>query len=127
LHNQRLLAAGGVCIVATGILVGASRWPRNRLAAIDESSLVRRSDILLPDSAPLASVRDAPFGRRQKLVISPDGKRLVYVAQRGATSQLYVRELDRLDPTPLAGTEGAYQPFFSPDGEWIAFFAEQDL
>src|SRR5439155_17600417 len=128
LHNWRLMVpGGGVLVVVAGIAVGGSVWRRNQLAPDVESSMVRRSDIVLPDSAPLASVRDAPFGRGHKLAISPDGRRLVYVAQRGATTQLYLRELDRLDATPLPGTEGAYQPFFSPDGDWIAFFAEREL
>jgi serine/threonine-protein kinase len=42
---------------------------------------------------------------------------------RGA-SQLYVRRLDQLRATPLAGTDGARAPFFSPDGRWIAFVAD---
>ncbi len=38
-----------------------------------------------------------------------------------STPQLYVRELDQLAGVPLAGTEGAGRPFFSPDGAWIGF------
>jgi serine/threonine-protein kinase len=50
---------------------------------------------------------------------------LAFVAQKteAGPSQLYVRHLDRLDATPLAGTDGARNPFFSPDGQWIGFFA----
>jgi len=40
-----------------------------------------------------------------------------------ANSQLYVRRLDQLQATSLAGTDDAQSPFFSPDGQWIAFFA----
>ena len=36
--------------------------------------------------------------------------------------QLFSRLLDRLTIEPIAGTEGAYQPFFSADGKWLAFF-----
>jgi len=36
--------------------------------------------------------------------------------------QLYSRSLDELKIEPIPGTEGAHQPFFSPDGKWIAFF-----
>ena len=58
-------------------------------------------------------------------ILSPDGAVLAFVAQKSssAASQLYVRRLDALQATPLSGTDGARNPFFSPDGQWIAFFA----
>jgi serine/threonine-protein kinase len=57
-------------------------------------------------------------------VISPDGKILAFVATQGTEqSRLYVRRLEQLQATPLSGTDGAYSPFFSPDGEWVGFFA----
>jgi serine/threonine-protein kinase len=61
------------------------------------------------------------------LALSPDGSMLVLVMQKGETGQLYIRRLDRLEVVPLAGTEGASCPFFSPDGQWVAFFAEGKL
>jgi serine/threonine-protein kinase len=62
-------------------------------------------------------------------VLSPDGSVLAFRARTaaGEASQLYVRRLDQLEAAPLAGTEGARNPFFSPDGEWIAFFASGKL
>jgi hypothetical protein len=57
------------------------------------------------------------------VIISPDGTRLVYVSQ----NRLFTRRLDQPQPTELAGTEGANAPFFSPDGQWIAFFAPEHL
>jgi serine/threonine-protein kinase len=62
-------------------------------------------------------------------VLSPDGALLAFVAQRGPgeAPQLYVRRLEELEASPLPGTEGARNPFFSPDGQWIAFFAEGNL
>jgi serine/threonine-protein kinase len=57
-------------------------------------------------------------------ILSPDGKLLAFVAStESAPARLYLRRLDHLDATPLAGTEDALSPFFSPDGQWIAFFA----
>ena len=58
-------------------------------------------------------------------VLSPDGSLLVFTAQPTGSdnSQLYVRRLDQLQSIALAGTNGARNPFFSPDGQWIAFFA----
>ena len=58
-------------------------------------------------------------------VLSPDGRLLAFAAQAsGSTdSQLFVRRLNQLPAVALAGTEGARNPFFSPDGQWVAFFA----
>ena len=58
-------------------------------------------------------------------VVSPDGSQLGFVARPhgGGAPHLYIRRLDRLTATPLAGTEGAAAPFFSPDGRWLGFFA----
>ena len=41
----------------------------------------------------------------------------------GPESQLLVRDLSTADATPVAGVLGATAPFFSPDGQWIAFFS----
>ena len=67
---------------------------------------------------------DAVAGLRTTAAISPDGKRLVY-SVRGANgiTQLATRLLDQSQATILSGTENAYDPFFSPDGQWIGFFA----
>jgi len=62
------------------------------------------------------------------VAISPDGSKVVYVASRaGAPDQLFLRPLDGLRAEPVAGTEGAASPFFSPDSQWIAFFAGSKL
>jgi len=53
--------------------------------------------------------------------ISPDGTRIVFVGDKDSGRQLYLRLIHQLDATPLANTDDAYCPFFSPDGEWIAF------
>ena len=56
------------------------------------------------------------------VVISPDGTRLVYVGTiSGGPPRLLTRRLDQPNATELAGTEGAVNPFFSPDGQWVAF------
>ena len=61
-------------------------------------------------------------------VISPDGTRLAFVTTDGqGQRKLYLRPLDQLQPNALSGTEGAANPFFSPDGEWIAFFSGNQL
>ncbi len=59
--------------------------------------------------------------------ISPDGSRLAYAVENGATSALRLRALDTAESTPIPGTEGATNPFFSPDGKWIGFAAAGKL
>ena len=57
------------------------------------------------------------------IAISPDGRTLVYVSGSPQPNRrIYMRRLDRTALQPVAGTEGAVQPFFSPDGKWLAFF-----
>ncbi len=60
-------------------------------------------------------------------VLSPDGRRLAYVSGIGPERKLYVRSLDQLESTALSGTEDARNPFFSPDSQWIGFFAARRL
>jgi serine/threonine protein kinase/Tol biopolymer transport system component len=61
------------------------------------------------------------------LAFSPNGRNLVYVGSRHGTQQLFRHALDQLEAVPIAGTEGAFFPFFSPDGQWIGFFADNAL
>jgi eukaryotic-like serine/threonine-protein kinase len=85
-------------------------------------------------SAPVSrSVFSLPAGQRfgrfdlPALALSPDGSHMVYVANLGGTQQLYLRSMDSFEAKPISGTEGAVAPFFSPDGQWIGFFAEGKL
>jgi serine/threonine-protein kinase len=48
-------------------------------------------------------------------------------AKNGAPTQLYIRRLAQLQPSVLAGTSNARSPFFSPGGDWLAFFADGKL
>jgi serine/threonine-protein kinase len=79
-----------------------------------------------PQPARFSIVPDRPLalsGFFRNLAISPDGRRIAYIAAGGGgTGQLMLREIDRLDPTPLPGITNAASPFFSPDGRWIAYF-----
>jgi serine/threonine-protein kinase len=53
------------------------------------------------------------------IALSREGTHIVYTGPRG---ELFVRALDQLEPTQLAGISGARAPFLSPDGRWIGFF-----
>ncbi|HEV8118715.1 MAG TPA: protein kinase, partial [Thermoanaerobaculia bacterium] len=62
------------------------------------------------------------------LAIAPDGGQLAFVAGiPGAKRQIWLRPLDGLSAQPLAGTENADFPFWSPDGKSIGFFADGKL
>jgi DNA-binding winged helix-turn-helix (wHTH) protein len=60
-------------------------------------------------------------GHGSNLLVSPDGRELVYVGEAVGRRQLYRRPIERFEATPIDGTDGAYRPFFSPDGQWVAF------
>jgi len=61
-------------------------------------------------------------------VLSSDGTRLGFVAVDADKMQrIYVRSLDQTQAAELSGTENARDPFFSPDSQWIAFFANGKL
>jgi len=75
----------------------------------------------LDPGEPLDESFAAPFA------LSPDGRTVVLVAREGTSTRLLLRRLDQFDSHPLAGTEGARQPFFSPDGSSVAYFADRKL
>jgi Tol biopolymer transport system component len=60
-------------------------------------------------------------------VISPDGQTLAMVVTTGEGPHLYLRALDSTTFRRLAGTDGASNPFWSPDSQWIGFFGDGKL
>jgi serine/threonine-protein kinase len=62
-----------------------------------------------------------------RAIPSPDGSRIVYVGPGEGGNQLWVKERDRYEATPLAGTLNVTNFTFSPDGEWIAFVLNGQL
>jgi len=114
-----LQAAVTVAALATGVLAGVvAMWTRT--SPLQEAPAARFV-VTLPPGTQLGGL-DFPG-----VAIAPDGSRLTYVAARAGQTQLFVRELDGLELTPLSGTTNAVAPFFSPDGRWIAFFADGQL
>ena len=61
------------------------------------------------------------------LTVDPAGRFVVFVTGADGSSRLMVRMLDTLEPQPLPGTEGALNPFLSPDGEWVGYCAHGRL
>jgi eukaryotic-like serine/threonine-protein kinase len=59
--------------------------------------------------------------------LSPDGTHIAFIAQKDEKNSLWLRSLDRLDATPVRGTDDAYLPFWSPDGTAVAFFMQGKL
>jgi serine/threonine-protein kinase len=59
-----------------------------------------------------------------RIALSPNGRSLVYSGPADGGNRLWLRRLDQLDATPIAGTEGGASPFFSPDGQRVGFLKE---
>ncbi len=64
---------------------------------------------------------------RGSVAISDDGSRLVYAAIHHGRPRLFLRTIDRDSPTLIEGSDEAADPFFSPDGQWVGFFAHGSL
>ena len=101
-----------VAVVATG--VAAYAWSGMRR---EQPDLIVRFTIEVPATALTANTSVG-----NNIAVSPDGNTIVYVgADESGRTQLFVRPLDEMAPRPLAGTNGAQQPIFSPDGKWISY------
>ncbi|MDP3719874.1 MAG: protein kinase [Acidobacteriota bacterium] len=92
--------------------------PWRQTTTIAPSALVRLS-------AELGADASLSFRSGDATALSPDGTLIAFVAEKDGdgTTLLYVRRLDQLQATALSGTDDAMSPFFSPDGEWLGFFA----
>ncbi len=105
---------GATALLTT--MAGIGWWTAQRSLRSVDHSLVRLSVDLGPDTI---------VGGHITAAISPDGTRLAFRAPgQDGKAQLATRLLDQQQTTLLAGTQGADDPFFSPDGQWIGFFAE---
>jgi Tol biopolymer transport system component len=71
-----------------------------------------------------AEITTPPTTDPVSLAMSPDGHSIVFVASAEGRSQLWMRRLSSTVFRPLAGTDNASLPFWSPDGRSVGFFAE---
>jgi Tol biopolymer transport system component len=111
--------AGALVIALVAFALGVLAW-RSWSGAAPPASLVR-FEVVPPVGTMLAP---SPVASAAQLAISPDGRHLAFVlAPRHGASQLWLRALDGVQAQPLAGTEDASYPFWSPDSRFIAFFA----
>ncbi len=82
------------------------------------------SAIRLPMAPPSGLTPGLGFG--PSVAVSPDGRTVVYVLESGTTTLLYIKRLEELEARPIGGTHGARSPFFSPRGQWVGFYDEDD-
>ena len=111
----KLLFWAAVSLVIAAI-TGMAAW----MLKPTPRQLVSRTVITLPPGQRLASSKPA-------VALSDDGTQLAYVAIAGDTQQIYLRSMDNPQPRPIPGTQGGTNQFFSPDGQWLGFFADQKL
>jgi serine/threonine-protein kinase len=103
----------GLAATVVLLLVAAWGW----LRPVDSGSARALVQAMVP----------APTGA-WGFTLSPDGRTLAYRAPGGeGRHQLWIQPLDAVAPRPLEGTEGARLPFWAPDGESLAFFADGSL
>ena len=111
--RRERLAWGALAVAALTSLVLGVLLTRQRR----EPSPLFRSSILPPENTRF-EFRGSP------MAVSPDGRQVAFVAQppEGAR-QLWLRAFDAVEARPLAGTDGALRPFWSPDSGFLGFFA----
>ena len=115
-----LIAAGVVGAAAVAFLAGQFF---SRGSGVPPPARPIRLSTMLPAGV---SVTRGP-GYTSSVAVSPDGRTIVIAASDRDGQRLYRRTLDRLEATPIAGTERGTSPFFSWDGAWIGFFADGRL
>ncbi len=114
-QKPRPMAWAPAAIAVVSLAVAALVW-WSRPAADEKRST--RLTISIPPGAEITSYP----------AITRDGRTVAYVSQQGAEdSQLYLRDLNAFEARAVAGSAGAKQPFFSPDGKWVAFFSRGQL
>jgi serine/threonine protein kinase/Tol biopolymer transport system component len=102
-----------VAVAVAAIATAAALWSWFRPKP---APMVNRFSLLL---RPAEALRPSPTA--SNIAISPDGTKLVYIGPAEGGTRLWLRDHDKLRPTPIPGTEGVVSPFFSPDGRQLGF------
>ncbi len=116
-RRERLAWTTAAIAIGTAALLAVPAWRTLRPSSVPQASVARLT-IALADGDEITGSANS-----QPLALSPDGRTLVYEGR----DQLRIRALDSFDVKPLAGTAGGRTPFFSPDGQWVGFFANGRL
>ncbi|MEO5896437.1 MAG: protein kinase [Vicinamibacterales bacterium] len=111
---------GGLVAIAVLATAGIT-WFATRSGSEKPNRVSTHLSIALPDGDEVTDKHMLP------LAISPDGTRVAYIALHNGVRQMFLRNLTDVEATIVAGTETARSPFFSPDGQWIGFFAEEKV
>jgi serine/threonine protein kinase/Tol biopolymer transport system component len=119
------VAIGLAMALVAGVIAGALASRRFSAPERTTPENAVRFEVLPP---PDATWSPTPVASTAQLALSPDGSRLAFVAARtGERSRIWIRPLDRLAAREIPGTDGAEFPFWSPDGRFVAFFADGKL
>ena len=113
-------ALAAVAVIVAALFAARGFWGAGRT---EGNASAARSVVRFTETLPA----DTQLAPAPALAVSPDGRRFGYVGIRRGTRTLYIRDVNQVAAHTMPGTEGADQPFFSPDGQWIGFFAEGKL
>jgi serine/threonine protein kinase/Tol biopolymer transport system component len=108
-------------VLALTLLALAAFVILRRSSSKPETSPVARYDVLPLNKTGLNLIRTPA------VALSPDGSTLAFLANSEGVNHLYLRRRDDPEVKMIAGTEGAFDAAFSPDGQWIAFIADFTL
>jgi Tol biopolymer transport system component len=115
-------------IIVAGLILAlaAQYWMANRPAVSDARQATNDQRLFRFRLAPPEGV-SVIQGRSPALAISPQDDQIVFQGMANGVSQLYRQSLNALEATAIAGTTGATDAAFSPDGRTLAFFADGNL
>jgi len=119
--RRRLKIAWGLTVLL-GIVAAISIWIIVKDSTAPPSSPPPAQPLIVfPVTMPPTRRLDADWN--SNVALSTDGTLLVYAASQEGQKRLFIRKMDELESRVIPGTEDASYPFFSPDGESVAFFA----